>query len=106
MPGTHADWHYANYVLNNNLEDKFESLRGIPGICLDPLPWKEIKAHICGSTEESLGTMGRHPRGLVEYRQFRAQVLPCPSSSLTMPAVLDFNVLIMMFGAPMSKYEA
>lgn len=69
------DWNFANYVLNNNLVDKFELLRGVPGICLEPVSWGNIKKLVAGSSLEELSSLGRHPSGIVEYRKFRSKVL-------------------------------
>lgn len=68
----------VNNILNNNLVDQFSLLRGVPGICLDPLPWDKINDLVAIDTVQSLGTLGRHPAGIVEYRKFRKQVQPYP----------------------------
>lgn len=68
---------FVHHVLDRNLEDKFELLRGTPGICLDPQSWENIKQLIYGNSEEDLGSLGRHPSGIVQYRQFRKQVKLC-----------------------------
>ena len=70
----------VTHILNNNLVDQFHLLRGVPGICLDPVPWEKIKELVTRSTVQSLGTLGRHPAGIVEYRKFRRQVRPQHSS--------------------------
>ena len=69
----------VNYILGNNLIEEFHLLRGAPGICLDPQPWDNIKAIVGRNTLQSLGTLGRHPAGIVEYRAFRKQVYLCKS---------------------------
>lgn len=62
-------------ILDENIEAGFERLRGLPGHCLEALPWEEVKHLVQLNTEESLGTMGRHPSGTVVYRRFRRQML-------------------------------
>lgn len=73
-------------ILNNNLVEEFEKLRGAPGVCLEPFPWAEVKRLIAENSLESLGKLGRSPAGIVVYRQFRKKVLH-QYSALTSPSV-------------------
>lgn len=76
---------FVNLVLSKNLVEKFEQLRGAPGICVEPASWEDTKALVAGNTYTDLATLGRHPSGIVKYRRFRKQAAPRPSSS--MPSV-------------------
>ena len=61
-------------ILDNNLTEHFELLRGTPGYCLETLTWETAKSLIREGTEQSLGKLGRHPASCVIYRQFRRKV--------------------------------
>ena len=82
MAKPYSDPATVTYILNNNLVDQFHLLRGVPGICLDPVPWGRVKEIVATNTVQSLGILGRHPAGIVEYRKFRKQV--CPHQSYQM----------------------
>ena len=61
-------------ILDLNLQDQFERLRGLPGHCLEPVDWATACQLVQQGSEESLGKLGRHPRDTVVYRRFRRQV--------------------------------
>ena len=63
-----------NRIISENSVDEFPKLRGAPGYCLETMPWNQIVELISENTTQSLGTLGRHPSGVVTYRRFRQQV--------------------------------
>ena len=75
VPTPRPDPETVNYILNNNLFDHFDELRGAPGICLDPLSWDDIVGLVETNTLHSLSVLGRNPQGIVEYRKFRRRVM-------------------------------
>lgn len=71
MPPSRAE---VDRILDTNSAAEFESLRGLPGVCLEPTGWAAACQLVHEGSEESLGKLGRHPRDTVVYRNFRRQV--------------------------------
>lgn len=63
------------HIIDNKLENEYERLRWTPGFCIETMPWAHLHALIQEGTEQSLGQLGRHPRDIAVYWDFRRQVL-------------------------------
>lgn len=61
-------------IIQHGDEQQFETLRGYPGVVLEPMPWSLAQELIDQHTEDSLGQLGRHPLQLRTYMTFRDKV--------------------------------
>ena len=70
-----------DYILDNNITEKFGLLRGVQGYCLDTMSYDRARQLITEASQETLGTMGRDAASTVVYRQFRTKVHFCVTVS-------------------------
>ena len=61
-------------IIAENSVNEFWKLDGVPGYCLETLPWQEASKLVQCGTFEALGTLGRDPADIVVYRRFKAKV--------------------------------
>lgn len=68
------DYSEVERILENNLQDEFYKLDGIPGHRLDKASFAEVQAAIAEGGVEGIGKMARRPEQSVEYYAFRRKV--------------------------------
>lgn len=74
MPSQRIDYSEVERILENNLQDEFYKLEGIPGHRLDKASFAEVQAAIAEGGVEGIGKMARRPEQSVEYYAFRRKV--------------------------------
>ncbi|EFN50798.1 hypothetical protein CHLNCDRAFT_55564 [Chlorella variabilis] len=67
----------------------FESVRGRPGVVLDPMPWQRLVSLVAQGVERALGSLGRHPLGIKRYWDHRDHVILRDHVSVTDYLMLD-----------------
>ena len=74
VPGARLRDSEVDRIIDINSADEFYKLRDTPGFCLEATSWATACQLVEEGTVNSLGQLGRHPRDIVTYRQFRRQV--------------------------------